>query len=138
MYLAHEAYYKLNGKYVAFSEGSAFGFARLYIWEWVSLPDGRTWVITTDEVTEAPPGASPVVYLKAAISYDAIYHTEFTRKMTNTLLLYSWDNYSNNGYFEGLRYSQGLFGESLQLVNIVSDKTNSMILSAARYAIENP
>lgn len=136
VYLAHEAYYNVNKKYVAFAEGSANGFASPYIWEWVSLPDGRTWVIMTGESTEAPTTASPVIYLKAAIGFDAIYNTDFTQKMTQTMLLYSWDSYLIHGYAEGLTYSRGLFGESLQVINIVSDKTNSMILSAARYAID--
>ena len=129
VYLAHEAYYNNTGHFVAFSEGNPVGLGNAYIWEWVVLPDNRTWVILKSE-TEPVTLISPMVFFKAAVGLDAIYGTPFTRAMTDAPFGMVPQMYTGQGYREGL-------GENGQMVPIITDKTNSMILSAARYAIEN-
>ncbi len=125
VYLAHEARYNDTGKYVAFSEGNPEGIVPSYVWEWVVLPDGRTWITQSDEFTDIT--MTPAVFLKTAIGLASIYSTPFTQNMVN------WLEPALNtaaGYFEGKR-------ESGQTMPIISDKTNGMIINAARYAVEN-
>ncbi len=126
VYLAHEARYNTTGKYVAFSEGNPKDIILGYVWEWVISSDGRTWVTYSDEQTEVfmP---SQAVFLKTAMGFASMYNTPFTQSMVNWL---EPDMLSNYGYFEGK-------SEDGAGMYILSDKTNGLIISAARYAIEN-
>jgi len=125
-YLAHEARYNTTGKYVAFSEGNPKDIISGYVWEWVASSDGRTWVTYGDEQTEVFM-SSPAVFLKTAIGFAAMYSTPFTQSMVNWLEPAMLSNY---GYFEGK-------SEDGAGMYILSDKTNGLIINAARYAIEN-
>jgi hypothetical protein len=124
VYLAHEARYNATGNYVAFTEGNPAGVATHYIWEWVVLPDGQTWVIQRDEFTAVQ--VTPVVFLKAAVGLFALYNTQFTQNMVNDMVP---DLQTSTGYLEGKT-------ETGQIVSFSSDKTNGMIIGAARYAID--
>ncbi|NLE05346.1 MAG: DUF3131 domain-containing protein [Crenarchaeota archaeon] len=124
VYLAHEAYYNSTGNFVAFSEGNPRGVANCYIWEWVIIPSGETWVIQKDENTEID--TTPVVFLKAAVGLYGLFETQFTQNMVNDLI---GDLSTNTGFLEGK-------SETGQVVSSLSDKTNSMIISTARYNIE--
>lgn len=125
LYLAHEARYNATGNYVAFTEGNPAGVATHYIWEWVVLPDGHTWVIQRDEFTAVQ--ITPVIFLKAAVGLFALYNTQFTQNMVNDMVP---DLRTSTGYLEGKT-------EIGQIVSFSSDKTNGMIIGAARYAIDN-
>ena len=49
VYLASEAYYNATGNFAAFSEGNGYNG---FIDEWVVVPNGNTWVITTAGVRD--------------------------------------------------------------------------------------
>jgi hypothetical protein len=126
IYLAHEAYNETTGYFVAFSEGNPTKLAiDMYLWEWVVLPDGSTWVAMKNEVDTVP--IIKAVFLKAAVGMDAIYGTQFTQTMTDYMVQ---KLYTTQGYKEGISETYDI------IVDCVTDKTNSMILSAARYALE--
>ena len=126
VYLAEEARYNATGKYTAFSEGNIVGVNGVtYIWEWVVLPDGSTWVIEKDETSVI--SVTPVVYLKVAVGLDALYNTNYTQSMVNAIEPVSL---TNSGYRDGVN-------ENGQVVSTVIDKTNGLILAAALYAINN-
>jgi hypothetical protein len=128
VYLAHEAKYNETGKYVAFSEGnSAHGF----VYHWVVTPNGDTWKITRlgegDYVD-----MNPIIYTKVSFSFLAIYNTSFAREMT-VYLEKSLPN-STKGYYDGADYASE--SSNRHLVTQIGSNTNSLIISAARYAIE--
>ncbi len=68
VYLAHEAYFNATGVYRAFSEGASLSDHWTY--EWVVLPDNRTWVILDE--TNQPFDISPIIYTKVAMGFLAI------------------------------------------------------------------
>ena len=117
VYLAHEARYEETGNYTAFSEGNTDLENPSYVYEWVVLSDGRTWVINV-EIT-------PIIYLKAAVGFLAIYNTEFARSMVEYVEARLPE--STSGYMDGI-------DEDGRLVRTIIDKTNGLIISAARYA----
>ncbi len=84
VYLAEEARYNATGKYTAFSEGNIVGESgETYVWEWVVLPDGSTWVIEKDQTSVI--SVTPVVYLKVAVGLDALYNTNYTQSMVDAI-----------------------------------------------------
>ncbi len=126
VYLAEEARYNATGKYTAFSEGNIVGESgETYIWEWVVLPNGNTWVIEKDQTSVI--SVTPVVYLKVAVGLDALYNTNYTQSMVNAIAPVCL---THSGYQDGIN-------ENGQVVSTVIDKTNGLILAAALYAINN-
>jgi hypothetical protein len=110
-YSAHEAKYNATGQYVAFSEG--ISPSSNFIWEWVVMSDGNTWNITSGQT-----------YL---------YNTTFARDMSIYLERILPD--PANGYSAGADYNAN--SNNANLVASVDSNTNGLILSAARYAIQN-
>lgn len=126
VYSAEEARYNSTGKYTAFSEGNIVGGNGVsYTWEWVVLPDGSTWVVTKDESSVI--SVTPIVFLKVAVSLEAIYNSNFTRTMVSAIEPIA---YSQKGFEDGVT-------ENGQVDPSVIDKTNGMIIDAAEYAINN-
>jgi hypothetical protein len=125
VYLAHEARYNATGKYAAFSEGNTGLFGVSYVYEWVMFY-GRPWVI--QDTTYSDVQISPIIYFKVAVGFLAIYNTDFTRNMVG--YLESHIPQPTSGYIDGI-------DENGRLVTTTIDKTNGLIISAARYAIEN-
>lgn len=125
VYLAHEARYNATGKYVAFSEGNTGLLGVSYVYEWVMFY-GRPWVIHDTAYSDVQ--ITPIIYLKAAVGFLAIYDTEFARNMVG--YLESNIPQPTSGYVDGV-------DEKGRLVATTIDKTNGLIISAARYAIEN-
>ena len=123
VYLAHEAYYNATGNYVAFSEG---GGPSSFIWEWVVLPNGDTWKITNGGSSYLE--IEPIIYNKVAFSFLALYNTTFARNMV-VYLESNFPGTGTTGYSEGGSDSAGSIG--------ASSNTNSLILAAALYAIQN-
>jgi hypothetical protein len=129
VYLAHEAYYNATGKYVAFSEGND---NLKFIYEWVVLPNGDTWKITNaGETTYLD--IEPIIYTKVSFGFMALYNTTYARNMTIYLERSLPD--AANGYSQGAEYNTD--DNARNIVSSVSSNTNGMILSAARYAIQN-
>lgn len=120
-YSAQEAFYNATHTYRAFGEGNTFsGWA----YEWI-VYDGRTWVITNgDSEIEM----NPIVYTKIAFSFLAVYNTTYARNMVT----YIEDKMENptNGYSNGINELGTLLGAT-------GLHTNGLIISAARYAIQN-
>ena len=126
-YLAHEGYYNARanstgGRYRAFSEGPTPRNG--WVWSWIVLPDGRTWVSVNSMQQEIT--LSPMIYNKVALSFLAIYNTSFAMNMSVYLEKNLPD--SEDGFFEGM-------DEAGNLVWGVGCNTNSLILGAALYAI---
>jgi len=96
-----------------------------YIYEWVVKADGSTWQLQ-------PSGTyTPVVTSKAVFGYHALYHTSYTQSLMDKVL--PKIQTSNIGFTEGTDEAPGgNVGNGLQ---VATDKTNSLIISAARYAI---
>ena len=131
VYLAQEAKSNANGKYVAYSEGNTGGVITgpadgEYVYEFVVQSSGRTWVLQNTNFAEI--AISPITYLKTAASFSAIYNTKYAQDMTNYLL--SQIHPPSKGYEDGI-------DQDGRINTAVTDKTNSMIISAARYAITN-
>ena len=123
-YEAHEAYYNISGKYRAFGEGPTDGSGD-WQWEWVVLPDGRTWIALNSD--QEPTDAAPMIYTKIAYSFLAIYNTNYTRNMCIYLERNLQD--PDNGFEHGI-------DENEKPLNGIGALTNGLILSAARYYIE--
>jgi hypothetical protein len=123
VYLAHEAKCNETGEYVAFSEG---GSPQGFIWEWVVLPNGETWKITgwSGSYLEI----NHIIYNKVAFSFLALYNTVYARNVVIALEQCLPD--PTSGYSDGA-------DNSGNLVSSVGSNTNGLILSAARYAIQN-
>ena len=125
VYLASEAYHNATGQYVAFSEGNKPSNG--YIWEWVVLPNGDTWKITGSG-SSAYLNINPIIYDKVAFSFLALYNTTYARNMV--IYLEQCLPTPTSGYYDGAD----------NIGNLVADlgsNTNSLILDAALYAIQN-
>lgn len=129
VYLAHEARYNATGEYVAFSEGNT---QSSFIYEWVVLPSGDTWKIMNAGESSYS-NIKPIIYTKVALSFLALYNTTFALNM-NIYLEKSLPD-STSGYYAGADYNADI--SNANLVLSTDSNTNGMILSAARYAIQN-
>lgn len=116
VYNAQRKRYEDTGVLTAFSEGSYFG-PYYYVYEWVVTPNGETWVIRPAEAE------TPIVYTKVAYAF----HSIFTTNYTEILVDYVSNLQTDEGFREGIT-------EDGRLLPLLSDKTNGMILSAARFA----
>lgn len=123
VYLAHEKYNKDTGSYRAFGEGPSL--STNWQWEWVVLPDGRTWTSLTD--FDQPVDSSPIIYTKIAFGYLAIFNTTFALQMA----IYLEQNLPEptNGYSDGI-------SESGTPLGAIGTLTNGLILDAAAYVLK--
>jgi hypothetical protein len=125
VYSAHEARYNATGKFTAFSEGNTALDNPTYIYESVVNPDGRTWIImASDNEVQI----TPIIYLKVAVGFQAIYNTVFARNMVDYIVSHIPE--PTSGYMDGI-------DESNRVVSTTIDKTNGLIIGAARYVISN-
>ncbi len=124
VYAAHEAYYNVTGKFRAFGEGPTISTD--WQWEWVIMPDGRTWKALNGTGQET--GVSPQIYTKVALGFLAIYDTNFTRSMCIYLEQKLQDPV--NGYGYGVNEDGAPFDP-------VGSLTNGLILGAALYYIQH-
>jgi hypothetical protein len=125
IYLAHEAKYNATGKFVAFSEGNTDQSDPSYIYEMVVEPDGRTWTVIGLDSNST---ISPIIYLKVAVAFSAIYSTAFAKDMVDYIT--SHIPSPDRGYADGI-------DENGRVVKTTIDKTNGIIIEAAKYAINN-
>jgi hypothetical protein len=127
VYLAHEARYNATGKYTAYSEGNTDLMGEpSYAYEWVVMPGGQTWIIRGQGDSDVQ--LSPIIYLKVAVGFLAIYNTEFARNMTEYLEANLPQ--PTDGYRDGI-------DENGRILYSITDKTNGLIISAARYAMQS-
>ncbi len=123
VYSAHEGWHNATGIFRAFSEGPTVG---RFAYEWVVLPDGRTWSVLDEYGSDF--GMIPIVFSKVAYSFLALYNTTYARNLVVNLETVLPEPFS--GYYIGVHED----GESV--VNGFGCNTNGLIVSAARYAIE--
>lgn len=124
-YLAQEARFNMTGKYTAFSEGGTD--SGVFVYELIVSSDGRTWVLQTIDSSFGKTiiSITPIVYLKAATGFLALYNTPYAQNMVEYLL----KAVPNNGGF-GLGVD-----ENGRVIAMVPDVGNGLIVSAARYAV---
>ena len=127
-YLAQEARFNMTGKYTAFSEGGTD--SGVFVYELIVSSDGRTWVLQTidSKFVKTYISITPIVYLKAATGFLALYNTPYAQNMVEYLLKVV----PNNGGGFGLGVD-----EDGRVIDMVPDFGNSLIVSAARYAVSN-
>jgi len=122
-YRVQEKRWENTGKLTAFTEG-AYDTHPYYIYEYVILPP-ETWVVMSYGVGELD--IDPVVYVKAALGFHALYGTGYTDTLVQNLVP---QLATDQGFYEGV-------DESGRVIKVLTDKTNGMIINAARYASEN-
>lgn len=128
VFLAHVARSNTTGYYSAFSEGLAS--ANRFVYEWVVLPDGSTWVLR--DTNNAVSNVTPVIFTKVAFSFLALYNNNYTHQMATFIENATAE--PKNGYAEGVEEGGP---ERIQVISNVGGNTNGLIVSAARYAIQN-
>jgi len=120
VYEVQKRRYLATGIITAWSEG---GITKkpYYVYQWIVTPTAE-WVTSVPE--------TPVAFTKVALSFAAIYDDGYARKLFKVFS----KNYVNEGFIEGISES----GEPTFIMTIpyVTDKTNSMIISAAYYALK--
>jgi hypothetical protein len=130
VYEAMEARYAQTGRLTAWSEGSNIrGADGLYVYQWIVMGDGSTWVVWSDgKVVDV----EPAVFTKVAFAMHALYNTPYTTQLVSRVLPLA----TESGFIEGFRETDGIrLATIFGLRPIISDKTNGIIISAARYAL---
>jgi hypothetical protein len=125
VFSAQQKRYEATGKLTAFSEGPYFP-PEYYVYEWVVNANGETWVVYASGKTDRP----PIVYSKIAFAFHAIYNNPYTSLLVNELSGLSVNEVTLRGFYEGK-------SENGETLNVLSDKTNGMILAAARYYVSH-
>jgi hypothetical protein len=120
VYEVQKRRYLVTGLITAWSEG---GIPKepYYVYQWIITPTAE-WVTSVPE--------TPVAFTKVAISFAAIYDDGYAKKLFKEFS----GNYVNEGFIEGITES----GEPTFIKGVipyVTDKTNSMIISAAYHAL---
>lgn len=114
--------YKATGKPTAFTEGG-LTVPPYYIYEWiVDIYSGGTFTVWNPGISGV--SITPVVYTKAAIGMHAIWDNNYTLMLVN----YVMKTKTPNGFYEGV-------DENGNMIYLMTDKTNSIIINAARYAL---
>jgi hypothetical protein len=119
VFLVQQKRYELTGKLTAFSEGS-YPAPYHYVYEWIVTGNGERWVVWSGKNINEP----EVVYTKIAFAFHAIYSNRYTRILIERVLPLA----TEKGFLEGIM-------EDGRIVEVLNDKTNGMILQAARYSI---
>ncbi|MBD3204872.1 DUF3131 domain-containing protein [Candidatus Bathyarchaeota archaeon] len=123
-YIVQEKRWEATGEYTAFTEGN-IETSPYYIYEYINSPP-NTWYITA--IGHGSLSITPIAYLKAALGFHAIYDTSYTQEMVDYLTPRLETVY---GYKDGV-------DEDGSRVDVLSDKTNSLIINAVRYALKKP
>jgi hypothetical protein len=121
-YLAQENRYHATGKFTGFSEGNTALESPSYVYEWIVLGSGDTWIIGPGDVT-------PIVYIKVGFGFYALFHSQYALDLINHVNAKFTD--FSYGYWDGV-------DEAGRVATTIIDRTNGIVLSSARYALENP
>lgn len=119
VFLVQQRRYELTGKLTAFSEGS-YPAPYYYVYEWVATSEGKTWAIHAGGEIDGP----EVVYAKISFAFHAVYNNQYTRTLVKQAISLA----TKGGFLEGIT-------EDGRTVEVLNDKTNGMILQAARYSM---
>jgi hypothetical protein len=132
LYLVHELRFQREGLRLAFSEGNTGLDNPSYVYEWVVTGDGGRWIIT-DHSGARRDDITPISFFKVAVAFRAIYDSEYARNLIDWIYS-SFSNFNEPncrsfdcGFMEGVDTSG-------RVVSVIIDRTNSLVLSAARYA----
>jgi hypothetical protein len=115
---AQEQRYAATGHFTAFAEGNTDLGDPSYVYEYVIDADGATWKMSS--------AITPIAYLKVAVAFNAIYSTQYDKNLVSHIM--GALSNSSSGFREGI-------AEDGRSVNNIIDRTNGLILSAAKYAI---
>ncbi len=126
VYFAHLGRYTATGKFTAFSEGNTGLNNPGYVYEFVVKQDKSTWVV--DDATDNQANITPIIFIRAATGLLAINDSSFTESMMS----YLTSQLSTPAY----GYSEGV-DENGRINHSITGNTNSMIIQAAQYAINN-
>jgi len=118
---AQQKRYEATQKLTAFSEG-VYWRPHYYVYEWIVHAIGETWVVYGGS---GKINAVPIAYTKIAIAFHAIYNSQYTSLLVSELAPLQA---GASGFYEG-RSEEDPRG----VLDVLSDKTNGMILAAARY-----
>ena len=132
-YECQKSYYP-RGKFRAWSEGGYYQLnPRLgYVYEYILTGAGEAWVI----VGGTRLTIEPLMYSKIAFAYLAIYgENQYTLALYNAAKNLEHSQYGfGEATFENATSAISIWGSNTG--GFYSDKTNQIILGAARYAIE--
>ena len=122
-YLAQENRYKSLGTWTAWSEGNT-GQASPddYVYQWIMTTKG-SWQISRTDGKASP--ITPIAFVKVAFGFHALYGTKYSKDLINYLASFLSDH--SRGLPEGVN-------EGGTLVTPRSDRTQMIVLAAARYA----
>ncbi len=119
--------WQATGYLTGWSEGA--DVSPTYVYEWIVHTTGETSPVLWKLI----PADVPVMYTKVAIGLHAIFGTDYTQRLVNAVLGKMESQY---GFLEAIRESDGsIIGTPTWPIQ---DKTNSLILAAARYALNDP
>ncbi len=132
VYAASEARYLRAGKLTAWSEGQNISdMNAVYVYQWLVTEDGSTWVVRSNG---RPSNIEPAVFTKIAFALHATYRTTYTSELVRRVLRVPFDC----GFVEGFKEDTGeRLATSSGLRPILTDKTNALVISAARYALKD-
>ena len=114
--------FRETGHLSAFSEGSIED-PPYYVYEWIVADGLGTWVITDHEGRRL--NLTEVIYTKVALGVYAYEGSDYGRILIDEVLPLTM---TENGFYEGIR-------EDRKPIKILTDKTNSLILSIALYRL---
>ena len=125
-YLAQQNRYAATAKFTGFSEGPTGNptpsGCSSYVYEWIVRANSETWAVTPWSCS-----ATPVAYIKVGFGFYALFGTQYALDLINHVngTFTDW----TYGYYDGLNDGQ-------IVVNNIVDRTQGILLAAARYALE--
>ncbi len=120
--MAQEARYNATGHFTAFSEGNTASDPT-YVYEFLVDYDGSSFKVV--------PSMTPITYLKVAVSYYAIFNTDYSRNEVEYVMS------KNPAAYSGMAGFPDGVAEDGRVVDTIVDRTSGLILSAAKYVLEN-
>ncbi|MEM1660903.1 MAG: DUF3131 domain-containing protein [Candidatus Bathyarchaeia archaeon] len=131
VYSVQEARYRATNRLTAWSEGNTGLRNPPYVYQWIVTPRGDTWKIT-------PKNIDPIVFTKVAFGLHALFNTDYTKLLVDYVLRKELERRSSlqfifflpaKGFIEGADESGRIVGELV-------DKTQTIIIEAAYYALK--
>lgn len=131
VYSVQEARYYATKKLTAWSEGNTGLRDPTYVYQWIVTPRGDTWKITPKEI-------NPIIFTKVAFGLHALFNTSYTKLLVDHVLRKESERRKSlpfilflpaKGFIEGV-------DESGRIVGDIVDKTQTIIIEAAYYALK--
>ena len=131
IYSVQEARYHTTRKLTAWSEGNTGLRDPTYVYQWIVTPRGDTWKITPKEI-------NPIIFTKVAFGLHALFNTDYTKLLVDHVLRKESERRNSlpfilflpaKGFIEGVDESGRIVGELV-------DKTQTIIIEAAYYALK--